>query len=83
MTWTPPRTWSAGENPRSMNLNTFIRDNTTYLKAKTLVQFHANSWDEVPGSSPDYQEGGTGNVIRWWGLRRGYRRSAGQSVDGQ
>ena len=66
MTWTPPRTWSAGENPRSMNLNTFIRDNTTYLKAKTLVQFHANSWDEVPGSSPDYQEGGTGNVIRWW-----------------
>lgn len=55
MAWTTPKRWKVGEQPTAANLNTYIRDNTSYLYtviANTLLAEAAASiaFTNIPGT---------------------------------
>lgn len=43
MAWTTPRTWAVGETLTAANLNTYLRDNTSFLGSGPIVSVSAGA----------------------------------------
>lgn len=65
MTWTTPKTWAVGDPGTAADLNTYIRDNSSFLfgdtawTAPTLV----NSWANAGGSAAPAGYRKVGNLV--------------------
>lgn len=67
MSWTSPKTWAVGDPATSADLNTYLRDNPSYLYGDTTwtaITAFTNGWG-ASGTPPGYIR--EGNVIRMRG----------------
>ena len=52
MSWTSPKTWSVGDLLTSSDMNTYVRDNTSFLSQPPRGRIYASSAQSIPNLTP-------------------------------